>query len=336
MPMQAVNTMSISASKVKVETIANALNSAAKVETRDEEEETTISDLYASPRDAVDAEINKTKTQAGEESDDDELFQPPPPAPDCSICIQPLPIYSTSATVYEACCGQQICGGCSREAVRATQRLNDTNISMGMGKKKLLKPSCPFCRAPTARTEREYMDRVRDRMKVDDHNAFHAMAGHFKGGTWGMPKSERMARKHYERGAELGNLHSMYCLAVNWYRVGEDRDEAMQRKLFEMAAKDGHVWSRHKLGIMERNKLKALKHWLISASSGHDCSIKQIGKLFREGHVTKEEYGSALRAYQTATDNMKSNERIRFAQTKENSVGWMVFDKEKGISFSEK
>eukprot|EP00571_Detonula_confervacea_P013051 CAMPEP_0172312336 /NCGR_PEP_ID=MMETSP1058-20130122/17138_1 /TAXON_ID=83371 /ORGANISM="Detonula confervacea, Strain CCMP 353" /LENGTH=317 /DNA_ID=CAMNT_0013025753 /DNA_START=234 /DNA_END=1184 /DNA_ORIENTATION=- len=317
--------MSISASKVKVETIANALNSAAKVETRDEEEETTISDLYASPRDAVDAEINKTKTQAGEESDDDELFQPPPPAPDCSICIQPLPIYSTSATVYEACCGQQICGGCSREAVRATQRLNDTNISMGMGKKKLLKPSCPFCRAPTARTEREYMDRVRDRMKVDDHNAFHAMAGHFKGGTWGMPKSERMARKHYERGAELGNLHSMYCLAVNWYRVGEDRDEAMQRKLYETAAKQGHVWSRHNLGEMESNNGNidaALKHWIISSSGGHDLSIKEISNLFQEGHLTKEEYGSVLRAFQTAKDDLKSKARTRFIQTKADSVDW--------------
>eukprot|EP00571_Detonula_confervacea_P010539 CAMPEP_0172304354 /NCGR_PEP_ID=MMETSP1058-20130122/5779_1 /TAXON_ID=83371 /ORGANISM="Detonula confervacea, Strain CCMP 353" /LENGTH=291 /DNA_ID=CAMNT_0013015553 /DNA_START=67 /DNA_END=942 /DNA_ORIENTATION=- len=285
-------------------------------------------------KDTVDAEINKAKTQAGEDTDDDELFQPPPPQPECPICLQPLPIHSTSATVYESCCGQHICGGCSAETSRATQRINDARKAKK--NQPLLRPSCPFCRATCARTEKEYMDRVRERMKVDDSNAFHAMAGHYKSGTYGMPKSKSMARKHYERGAELGNLHSMFTLATNYYSAGEDRDEAMQRKLFEMAAKDGHVWSRHKLGIMERNKLKALKHWLISASSGHDCSIKQIGKLFREGHVTKEEYGSALRAYQTATDNMKSNERIRFAQTKENSVGWMVFDKEKGISFSEK
>lgn len=48
-----------------------------------------------------------------------------------------------------------------------------------------------------------------------------------------------------------------------------------------------------------------MKHFMISASAQCDESLKMVGKGYRSGHVTKDDYEKTLRAYQASTDEMK-------------------------------
>ena len=54
---------------------------------------------------------------------------------------------------------------------------------------------------------------------------------------------------------------------------------------------------------------RALKHYMISAEGGDDISLKQIQKLYTNGHATKDDYAKALRAYQAYLIEIKSAQR---------------------------
>ena len=73
------------------------------------------------------------------------------------------------------------------------------------------------------------------------------------------------------------------------------------------------VESRYNLGCYEyeaeRNYDRAAKHFLISAKMGHKNSLENIKSLFVRGLATKAQYAEALRGYQDAVEEMKSNER---------------------------
>ena len=70
--------------------------------------------------------------------------------------------------------------------------------------------------------------------------------------------------------------------------------------------------ARYNLGNNELrtgNMNRALKHYIIAAGCGHENSLKQIRKLYKNGHATKDDYAKALRAYQTYLAEIKSTQR---------------------------
>jgi hypothetical protein len=52
-----------------------------------------------------------------------------------------------------------------------------------------------------------------------------------------------------------------------------------------------------------------LKDFIIAANLGDDGSLQALRQLYADGYATKEDYAGALRAYQTAVDATKSEER---------------------------
>ena len=60
-------------------------------------------------------------------------------------------------------------------------------------------------------------------------------------------------------------------------------------------------------------------HWMIAAKSGYDDALKEVGKGYKHGLVTKDEFAIALRAHKDSQDEMKSTQRAiaaaRFPQT---------------------
>ena len=54
---------------------------------------------------------------------------------------------------------------------------------------------------------------------------------------------------------------------------------------------------------------RAMKHFIIAAGAGHDGSLKGIGRLYLDGHATKDDFEKALRAHKEAKDEMKSDQR---------------------------
>ena len=86
---------------------------------------------------------------------------------------------------------------------------------------------------------------------------------------------------------------------------------------YELAAMGGHEAARHNLGAMEGQKgnvERAYKHYMIAARSGYDDSLKNVGLGYKHGHVTKDEYANALRAFKDAQDEMKSEQRTKARQ----------------------
>ena len=70
--------------------------------------------------------------------------------------------------------------------------------------------------------------------------------------------------------------------------------------------------ARHNLGNSEfraRNWDRALKHYMISAGSGYNDSVKMIQQLYKGGYTTKDVYANALRSYQKYLDEIKSKQR---------------------------
>ena len=64
------------------------------------------------------------------------------------------------------------------------------------------------------------------------------------------------------------------------------------------------------IGRMDR----AMKHFMIAAKSGYDKCLKEIGTGYKSGHVTKDDYTKALRAYQVSVNEMKSDQRTKAAE----------------------
>ena len=48
---------------------------------------------------------------------------------------------------------------------------------------------------------------------------------------------------------------------------------------------------------------------MIAARAGYDDSLKGIRVCYLNGHVTKDDFGKALRAHKEAKDEMKSDQR---------------------------
>ena len=75
----------------------------------------------------------------------------------------------------------------------------------------------------------------------------------------------------------------------------------------------GHALARHNLGkyeeVITRNKKRALKHFMIAVNSGWKDSLDSIKKLYLDGHATKDDYATALRAYQSYVNEIRSEQR---------------------------
>ena len=62
---------------------------------------------------------------------------------------------------------------------------------------------------------------------------------------------------------------------------------------------------------------RALKHYMFAAGGGYNNSLKQIQKLYTNGHATKDDYAQALRAYQAYLVEIKSTQRDKVASARE-------------------
>ena len=102
------------------------------------------------------------------------------------------------------------------------------------------------------------------------------------------------------------------------YKNGEgvEKDKKRANYYYKLAAMAGEINSRYNLGNNERragNMDKALNYYMIAAEGGKSDSLKQIQKLYTNGHATKDDYAKALRAYQAYLAEIKSTQRDKAA-----------------------
>ena len=212
---------------------------------------------------------------------------------DCPICCLPLPLDMKKSTMYE-CCSKVICIGCHH----ANEIREEIEI----------RHTCPFCRKPGAeRKEEAYKQRMK-RVEADDPVALCV-----EGALQYNKKDYFKAFEYYAKAAELGNIDSHFKLAV-MYDLGLHVKMNGEKKKYHLveAAIGGHPMARYNLGVFEWNKgdkERAVKHFVISATQGHDLSMKTLMDTFRRGLISKEDLAAALRAHQAAVDATKSPQR---------------------------
>ena len=239
---------------------------------------------------------------------DDDLFKVPPPKEDCPICMQPIPYENGICgvtRVYQPCCGKLLCGGC----VVAAQ------IEMHKGNMKRL---CPFCRVPIQRSDKEMMKRIKKRLKVNDTEAFFTLGMKYHYGKMGLAQDANKAWELMNRSAELGSVRARYNIAVAFHSGdGVEKNTSKAVHHYKLAAIGGHERARLWLGIIEMSNGHinyAMKHFMIAAKSGLDEALKEVGKGYKAGHVTKDEYAMTLRAHKDSQDEMKSEKRTKSAK----------------------
>jgi len=126
----------------------------------------------------------------------------------------------------------------------------------------------------------------------------------------------------FNQAAKLGSLDGYFCLA-SAYRLGDGVEKDIETAIYyyKLAAIGGHEYARNSLAIVEAkngNKDRAIKHYIIAASCGFDDALKVIGEGYKRGHVTKDDYAKTLRAYQQSCDEMKSEQRLKPQEVRDN------------------
>ena len=94
--------------------------------------------------------------------------------------------------------------------------------------------------------------------------------------------------------------------------LGVERDTNEFIHHLEQAAIGGHPDARHNLGCYEARNgriKRAVKHFIIAASSGNVHSMVTLRREYTYGNISKEDFAATLRAHQAAMDATKSPQR---------------------------
>ena len=236
---------------------------------------------------------------------DEELFKQPPPAEDCPICFQQLPLLNPTGKKYYACCGKVICSGCTHAPVYDNQGNEVDN------------QKCPFCRTPFPKTDKEEVKRLRKRAEVNDPKAIQKQGNYYSKGEYEYPQDYTKALECWHRAVELGLSEAYNNIGVAYYNgQGVEVDKKKAIHYYELAAMAGCVMSRFNLGVEEvyaGNKERTLKHFMIAVRGGCYNSLNMIKKMYSNEYATKEDYIKALQLYQEYLGDIKSAQRDKAA-----------------------
>ena len=147
------------------------------------------------------------------------------------------------------------------------------------------------------------------------------IGGDYAEGRLGLTQDRAKANELWLKAGELGCADAYSRLGYS-YNTGAsvERNEKKAKHYYEIAAMKGDVQARHNLGALEGNagnEQRAYKHMIIAAKAGNPQSLDRVKKGFMDGHLTKEEYASALRAYHERQTEMKSDMRADAAAFRE-------------------
>ena len=155
-------------------------------------------------------------------------------------------------------------------------------------------------------------------MEANNANAFYLLAGWYDTGDKGVSQDFAKANELYLKGGELGCAVAYYNLAVSYINgVGIEVIKKKAKHYWELAAINGEINARHDLGCVELdagNHHRAMQHFILSANAGYKKSLDPVKRGFIDGIVTKNEYENTLRAYQERYNEMKSEDRNKFAE----------------------
>ncbi|KAL7538272.1 hypothetical protein ACHAWF_006041 [Thalassiosira exigua] len=235
-----------------------------------------------------------------------EIFQEPRQQ-ECPICFMPFS-FGGFKGVYLPCCGKAICSCCLyQQDISAFEK----EVGAAGGYNVMLGPrsTCPFCRAQIHRcqsadeTEKKNLQ-LQKRIDMDDGNACSVLADDHIRQVFPEDRSSAedliRAGQLFIQAAELGHVDEsgianlLGQIAEEFEAAGiRDNDffRVSVKEILVTGAKNGCLDCHHYLG------------------HGSTPSSKMLLDGFVAGHITKDEYAEALRAYKVAYDATMSQER---------------------------
>ena len=150
-------------------------------------------------------------------------------------------------------------------------------------------------------------------MDVGDANAIFNMGVYYFNGVFGISQDFTKGLEFFHKAAELGCSKAYNSIGYAYDEgkgVGGDKKKA--EHYYELAAIGGCEKARYNLGMNEKeagNMDRALKHFMIAVKGGYAESLKKIQELYSNGHATKDDYTTALHAYQEYLVEIKSKQR---------------------------
>jgi len=247
-------------------------------------------------------EHQRLAAERAAEVHDIELFKRPPPLyEECPICFQRMPSLPTGYR-YKSCCGKQICSGCIHAPVYDNQGNKVDN------------EKCPFCRTTTPESNEEKIKRADKLVEGGYADAMNVLGSWYAEGKFGLPQDHAKALELYHRAGELGNataLHNMGFVYGSGRGVEVDNKKAIH--YYELAAMRGHPGARYVLGSIDELRVgdidRSIKHYVIAVGDGNAESLTCIRQLYSNGVATKDDYTTALHAYQEYLGEIKSSQR---------------------------
>jgi len=230
------------------------------------------------------------------------LFKQPRPNEDCPICYLRLPI-DLDQRMYQPCCGKMLCCGCDHAhsvAASDTERFK-----------------CVFCRSKAPSSDEEDIKRLKKRAEANDAQAMYNLGTYYQFGKMSLRQDNAKALELLHKSAKLGNHFAHLNLSI-CYQDGDIVEKDTRKATYhrQLAAMAGNVHARYNLGCAEGNAGnmdRACKHWMILANEGCDSSMKLVQEGYKSGFVTKGDYAKTIRAYGNSIDEMKSDDRDRYA-----------------------
>lgn len=213
---------------------------------------------------------------------------------DCPICLIPMAI-DPLKSIMMGCCSKLVCNGCSyANQVREGEMRAE--------------PRCPFCRNPAPKSQKESDKNEMKRVVANDPVALR------EEGTKCREEGDYKAKFRYlTKAVDFGD--SMAHHQLSWMYglgLGVEKDKKKEVYHAEEAALGGHPEARYNIGVYELNdgrSKRAIKHFMIGATLGHDPSLVALKKLYQDRLANKEDFAAALRAHQAAMDATKSPHR---------------------------
>ena len=162
-------------------------------------------------------------------------------------------------------------------------------------------------------SDEEYKERLQKRVEFDDAEAIFTLGNYYRRGDYGFPQDYDKAFELFVRAGDLG-CNKAFNNVGSAYESGRgvDIDTKKATNYYKVAAMGGDVDARYNLGVGEENAgnmKRALKHYMIAAGDGDGNSLKEIQELYTNGHATKDDYATSLRAYQAYLAEIKSTQR---------------------------
>ena len=158
-------------------------------------------------------------------------------------------------------------------------------------------------------------------MEKGDPYATYDLGCSYQDGSFGQRQDYVKALELFHRAGELGHAFAYNNIGYAYnHGKGVEVDKKKGQHYYELAAMVGNVEARYNLGIGEENTgniERALKHYMIAASSGFSDSLDAIKELYSSGHATKEDYTMALQSYQAYLGEIKSKQRDEAAAADE-------------------